>query len=115
MNEKIYNLAKELNEVMNNDPRFIRLNELEKKLENDDEVIALAYQKDLASTSYSDILKIYPEDSKEAKASREKLIEAKTKLESHPLVKEYNKVYVEIRMLLLEVNNILFKDFRGNC
>ena len=115
MNEKIYNLAKELNTLLNNDPRFVKLGELEKKMENDEEVISLAYQKDKASLEYSDILKYYKEDSKEAKEKRNLLIEAKTNLETHPVVKEYNRAYAEVRMLLLEVNRILFKDFRGKC
>ena len=115
MNEKIYNLTKELKSLLDADPRIVKLNELEKQIESDEEVIALAYAKDVASTEYSDILKIYSEDAPEAKSCRDKLIEAKTKLESHPLVKKYNKTYVEVKFLLLEINRILFKDYRGNC
>ena len=115
MNEKIYNLAKELKELIDNDSRIKKLNELEKKINDDHEVMVLAYQKDVAASEYSDILKIYSEDSKEAKEKRMKLVEAKTKLESHPLVKEYNKAYVDVKFMLLEINRILFKDYRGNC
>ena len=115
MNEKIYNLAKELKELIDNDSRIKKLNELEKKINDDHDVMALAYQKDVAASEYSDILKIYSEDSKEAKEKRMKLVEAKTKLESHPLVKEYNKAYVDVKFMLLEINRILFKDYRGNC
>ena len=48
--DDIYSLSYELKDLLSNDPRIIRLNELEKKMNENEEVMALAYQKDLAVT-----------------------------------------------------------------
>ena len=53
MSKDIYNLAYELKELLDNDERIKKLNSLETKMNNDDAVIALAYQKDMACLSYS--------------------------------------------------------------
>ena len=46
--DDIYSLSYELKDLLTNDPRTIRLNELEKKMNESEEVMALAYQKDVA-------------------------------------------------------------------
>jgi cell fate (sporulation/competence/biofilm development) regulator YlbF (YheA/YmcA/DUF963 family) len=95
-----------LKEALMNDPRIIRLNDLEKKMNEDDSVMALAYQKDVASSRYSDILSIYcKEDAPEVKKAREELIEAKTTLYEHPLVREYLDVYQSVRSIYQRINN----------
>ena len=116
MDSKIYNLAKSLNEEINNDPRVIKLNELEKALNDSYEVYTLSNKKDEALEEYSRLKEIYPEDSEELKASLLKLKDAKEKLNNFPLVKEYLAQYALVRDLYLEVDNILFSEFRkGNC
>lgn len=116
MDDKIYFLAKELKITLDNDERIIRLNEIEKRMNDNEEVMALSYRKDLASDKYSDLLKIYSEDDEIVLNARRELIARKEELESHPVVKEYLKAYSEVRMLLFELNNILFRDFKGgNC
>ena len=116
MDSKIYNLAKSLNEEINNDPRVFKLNELEKALNDSYEVYTLSNKKDEALEEYSRLKEIYPEDSEELKASLLKLKEAKEKLNNFPLVKEYLAQYALVRDLYLEVDNILFSEFRkGNC
>lgn len=97
-----------LKEALMNDPRIIRLNDLEKKMNEDDSVMALAYQKDVASSRYSDILSIYcKEEAPEVKKAREELIEAKTTLYEHPLVREYLDVYQSVRSIYQRINNII--------
>ncbi len=116
MDSKIYNLAKSLNEEINNDPRVIKLNELEKALNDSYDVYVLSNKKDEALEEYSRLKDIYDEDSEELKASLLKLKEAKEKLNNFPLVKEYLAQYSIVRDLYLEVDNILFSEFRkGNC
>ena len=110
----IYQEAGLLKEKINSDPRVLLLNELEKKMNEDEEVMALAYQKDVASSIYSDTLNHYSSESKEAEEALKKLHEAKYKLDSHPLVKEYLKAYQEVRKLYEEVNEILFSNFSAN-
>lgn len=110
MDNNVYQLSLELKNKLDNDPRVIKLNELEKKMSEDKEVISLAHAKDVASSEYSDILNHYAQDSDTAKKYQKKLYAAKKALDEHPLVKEYLKAYSEVRSLYSEINAILFKD-----
>ena len=112
MDASIYNLTLELKELMKNDERFIRLNELEKKMNDNEEVMRLSYLKDATNNEYNDALKYYSEDDEHVLKARLKLKEAKEKLDTHPVVKKYLEAYKEVRDLLLEVNDILFGDLK---
>ena len=103
--------TKKLKESLNNDQRIIRLNELEKKMDENEEVMALAYKKDMASIEYSDALNHYPENSEEVQKALQKLHESKLNLDNHPLVKEYLVAYKEVRELYAKINEILFSNF----
>lgn len=110
----IYSLSYELKDLLTNDPRIIRLNELEKKMNEDEEVMALAYQKDLAVSSYSDALNHFAKDSEEVKKAQHDLHLKKEALDNHPLVREYLKAYSEVRDLCLSINDILFSNLNLN-
>ena len=114
MSNDVFIKASELKEKLNNDPRVVLLNQLEQEMNDSEEVMALAYQKDMASVAYSDILNHYSEDSEEAKSALKKLHEAKLKLDSHPLVKQYLKAYSDVRDLYNEINMVIFSDFSAN-
>lgn len=114
MEENIYLKAEKLKELLNQDERIIHLNELEQKMNGDEEVMALAYQKDMAATIYSDTLNHFSEESEEAQRALKKLHEAKLQLDNHSLVKEYLSIYKEVRELYDEINRILFSNFNGN-
>ena len=113
MDEKIFFLTDELKKEMDNDPRFLKLQEKEEKMNNSEEVMRLAYQKDLKSDRYNDLLKIYDDKHPLVVQARKELVEAKTNLESHQFVKEYLQAYIEVKKLLYKVNEILFVDFKG--
>ena len=81
MSKDIYNLAYELKELLSNDERIVLLNSLDEKMNNNNEVIALAYQKDMACLKYSDALNHYAEQSKEVKAAQKELYEKKLALQ----------------------------------
>ena len=49
--EKIYNLSYELKDLLVNNSRIVLLNNLEEEMNNNDEVMALAYKKDDKATS----------------------------------------------------------------
>ena len=114
MNKDIYLKAENLKELLDQDPRIIKLNELEQKMDEDEEVMSLAYKKDMAAVKYSDVLNHFSEDSEEAQKARKELHEAKLKLDNHPVVKEYMKAYIEVRDLYNELNEILFANFNSN-
>ncbi len=110
MVSNIYLLAGELKDLLDNDERLIRLNKLENELNNNEEVMALSYQKDLAVSAYSDALNHFANDSEEIKQYQHELFLKKEALDNHPLVKEYLKAYSEVRDLYFQINEILFND-----
>lgn len=112
--DDIYSLSYELKDLLTNDPRIIRLNELEKKMNENEEVMALAYQKDVAATEYSDALNHFAKGSKEVKKAQHNLHIKKEALDNHPLVRDYLKAYSEVRDLYFELNDILFSHLNLN-
>ena len=108
MNQDIYNLAYELKDLLSNDERICLLNSLEEKMNNDHEVISLAYQKDMACLKYSDALNHYSEDSKEVKDAQRELYEKKLSLDNNEIVRNYLKAFSDVRDLYREINDILF-------
>lgn len=110
MVSNIYLLAGELKDLLDNDERIIRLNKLENELNNNEEVMALSYQKDLAVSSYSDALNHFANNAEEMKKYQHDLFLKKEALDNHPLVKEYLKAYSEVRDLYFQINEILFND-----
>ena len=108
MMKDIYETAYELKDLLSQDERIKRLNELEQKMNSDNEVIALAYQKDVAVSNYSDILNHFSEDSEEVKKAQRELYEKKLALDTHPLVRQYLDAYKEVRDLYIQMNALLF-------
>lgn len=106
-------LAYQLKKLLDDDPRFISLNEKEKAMESSEEVMALSYNKELKETYLSDALKHFAKDSVEVKKAHVELFHANDKLESHPLVKEYLLAFKEVDNVLKEINKIIFDDFKG--
>ena len=114
MESKTYFAAIKLKEEIHSCEEFIELLINEKEMENNDEVIFLAYQVDQKATRYSDSIKLYDEQSKEVVEARRELFLAKKELEEHEIVRKYLKSYQGVRLILDEINNILFKDISIN-
>lgn len=114
MNEEIYSLAYELKELLSSDERIILLDSLEKEMNKNEEVMALAYQKDLAVSAYSDALNHYSENSEEVKKAQKELFEKKSNLDRHPLVRQYLDAYSKVRDLYFLLNDILFSNLSIN-
>ncbi|MCB9498214.1 MAG: YlbF family regulator [Erysipelotrichaceae bacterium] len=108
MENDIYEQTYALKEALKKDSRLIRVNQCEEKMNDSDEVMALAYQKDLAASHYAELLNIYPEDSEEIRSARLALQKTKVALESYPLVRDYLKAYAEVRDLYFMMNDKLF-------
>ena len=111
MNDALLLSLENLRDCIESDPRVLRLNELDKKLNEDEEVMKLAYQKDMALLSYEDALKHFKEDSKEVRDAQKRLHEAKLQLDLNSLVKQYNEAYKEVRLMYEKINKILFDPF----
>lgn len=109
-NSLIESLSK-LKDAIKNDPRVLKLEELDKQLNNDEEVMKLAYKKDMALLAYEDALKNFKEGSKEVSEAQKSLHKAKLDLDNHSLVKQYNEAYKEVRHIYDMINEQLFNDF----
>ena len=108
--QDIYSLSYELKELMSQDERVILLNKLEKEMNDNEEVMVLAYQKDLAISNLNDAINHFGENSKEAKEAQHELFLKKEALDNHPLVRDYLKAYQEVRELYFNLNDILFSN-----
>ena len=113
MQEEVITLAYNLKDLLKNDGRIILLNQYEKEMEENEEVMRLCYLKDTANSHYNDMLKIYDKDSLEVSNALKELYLRKKEFEEHPLVRRYLKQYQEVKNLYNEINNILFKDINA--
>ncbi len=110
MDKTIIEKAYELKKLLNEDERVKKLNSLEEKMNNDDQVILLAYKKDMAADKYAEMVRLFKDDSEEANNARKELSLAKANLDKNPLVMEYTKAFQEVRKLYEEINAELFSD-----
>ena len=111
MNETIVKATYALKNDLNNDERIILLNELENKLNSNEEVMALSYAKDVAADKYNEMVRLFKDGSEEASLALKQLSIAKANLDNHPLVREYVKAYQKVRELYSEINGILYSSF----
>lgn len=114
MNEKIFDLASKLSNSLENNPKVKELNILEKELNNSYEVYLLSQKKDRCLEVYTRLKEAYGEDNKEVVEVLKKLKASKEELSNHHLVKKYLSIYNEIRDLYMEVDHILYSDFKGS-
>ena len=108
--QDIYSLSYELKDLLSQDERVVLLDKLEKEMNTNEEVMALAYQKDLAINNLSDAINHFGENSEEAKNAQHELFLKKEALDNHPLVRQYLKAYQEVRELYFNLNDILFSN-----
>ncbi len=106
----IYSLSYELKDILSQDERDLLLNKLEQEMNANEEVMRLAYQKDVAVSKYSDVLNHFDENSEEAKKAHHEMFLAKEALDNHQLVRKYLNAYKEVRDLYFEINDILFSN-----
>ena len=111
MEDRLYSRTISFKRTLANDPRVVKLEEIEKRMEKDEDVIRLAHQKDLCERDFEDALKHFGEGSKEAKEAQKKLYAAKTDLDKNDLAAEYLRSYGEVRSIYQLINEALFHDF----
>lgn len=112
MDEKLFELSTKLKTAIQNDSRVEALNLAEKEMENDKSARILSYKMDCAVNEYSEMIRIFGQDSKEAKKAQKILYEAKKELEQLPSVRLYLSKYKDVRVLYEEINKTLFDDFK---
>ena len=106
-------LAYQIRDLLNSDERFILLNEKEKAMEEDKEIMSLAYNKEMKEIYLSDMLRHFDKNSPEVKRARLELFHANEKLNAHQKVIEYLEAYKNVEEIIDKINKVLFKDFKG--
>ena len=114
----IYSKIDELSEELHSRECLQKIKEVEKRMENDPEVISLYLAFEKVQREYSSSLNHYEEDAPELISLQKLLYEKKLKLDSHPLVEEYYSLLKEVNEPLRYLEMRLLSRFRinkGNC
>ena len=110
MNDRLETALNDLAKLLKEDARVLRMREAEGRMNQDSEVIALSKQLEEAERSYSEALAT--NDSNLIEKKKKDLYESKLALDTNPLVSEYTKLYVEVRDLYAQIDDILFGPYR---
>lgn len=112
MNEKLYSKIDRLNEALKKSLLYKKMIKAENQMNESEEVKSLAKIKDEALNKYNEMVYLNGPSSIENEKYLKELHLSKKKLEEHKLVKKYLKYYSKYHFLLIEINMILFKDFK---
>ncbi len=108
MNIELINDVNKIKEYLKNSKEYLDLKEAENKMDNDDEVKVLSYQKDKAMMVYNDDLKIFDRNSPEALKSHKYFSDSVYLLNHHPLVENYVSKLMIYNELLEKINKEIF-------
>lgn len=108
MTNNLMNKLDELKSAIEQDSSVLELERLNKIINADENVMRLAYRKDMAVLAYEDALKHYTKDSLEVGNAQKSLYEAKLALDSNPLVIQYNDAYKKVKAIYTSINEELF-------
>lgn len=112
MEEKLIRSLNELKEALAGDPRVIALNEAEQSLYEDPALIELVKKKNAAEEEYQLALRIYGEKDEKTKEKERTLYEAKLEMDMNETAKKYSELYIVVRDLYMQIDDILFSPFR---
>ena len=111
MNESLLEKATKLKEEIDTLPEVVELERLSKVLNEDEDVMRLAYKKDVCVTEYEDALRHFGDNSEEVLRTQKALHQAKLELDNNPLVKQYNEQYKKVRKIYDKINEEIFNPF----
>ena len=111
MDQILLEKASKLKEELDNLPEVKELERLNKLLNENEDVMRLAYRKDMAATKYEDAMRYFGKDSDEAIEAQKQLHLAKLELDKHELVMAYNKQYKIVREIYDRINKEIFDPF----
>jgi len=111
MDQILSEKASKLKEELDSLPEVKELERLNKLLNNNEDVMRLAYKKDMAATKYEDAVRFFGQDSSEAIEAQKCLHLAKLELDKNELVIAYNKQYKIVREIYDKINKEIFNPF----
>ena len=111
MDQILLEKASNLKEELDNLPEVKELERLNKLLNESEDVMRLAYKKDMCATKYEDAIRYFGKESDEATEAQKQLHLAKLELDKHQLVIAYNKQYKIVREIYDRINKEIFDPF----
>ncbi len=108
MNEELLLKCYELNELIHESKEYQEFIKIEEKINHNEELMKLAYKKDLVIMDYEDALKHFSKNSKEVLKEQIKLKEIMDQINSIDDVKIYNEKLNNLNKLYEEIDNKLF-------
>ena len=111
MNQNVLEKSYELKSAIDSSPEVKELERLNKLLNENEEVMRLAYRKDVCTTKYEDAVRYFGQNSDEARNAQKDLYQAKLELDNNELVKAYNNQYKIVRKIYDKINEELFNPF----
>ena len=107
----IYDLAFTLHNAIESHPDVILLKELETKIKNDAQVLALAKKCEALQLNLNELLEYLDVENVKVKEVRHELSARKFELDTNPFVSEYNAQYKKVSKIYDHVSQVLFEDF----
>lgn len=111
MDQILLEKASKLKEELDNLPEVKELERLNKLLNENEDVMRLAYRKDMCATKYEDAVRYFGKDSDEVIEAQKALHLAKLELDKHELVVAYNKQFKIVREIYDRINKEIFNPF----
>ncbi len=111
MDQILLDKASKLKEELDSLPEVKELERLNKLLNENEDVMRLAYRKDIAATKYEDAVRYFGQNSDEAIEAQKCLHLAKLELDKNELVILYNKQYKKVREIYDRINKEIFNPF----
>ena len=108
MNQNVLEKSYQLKSAIDSSPEVKELERLDKLLNENEEVMRLAYRKDVCATKYEDAIRYFGQNSKEASTAQKALYQAKLDLDNNELVKQYNLQYKKVRNIYDKINKEIF-------
>lgn len=111
---ELITLARDLKEALEEDDRVVLLNQLDKQLSQNQTLLALSEHYQRSQTNYQSMWESYGDDSPHLLRARAELHQVKIQVDSHPLVRDYLKVYGQVREIYSWIQLKIFSPFKSH-
>jgi cell fate (sporulation/competence/biofilm development) regulator YlbF (YheA/YmcA/DUF963 family) len=111
---EIIALAHDLKSVLEADERVQSLTVLDQQLNQHQTLLNLTETYQRAQANYQSMWESYGDDSPHLLRARAELHQAKTLVDSHPLVRDYLKAYGLVRVLYTQIQQRIFAPFKAH-
>jgi cell fate (sporulation/competence/biofilm development) regulator YlbF (YheA/YmcA/DUF963 family) len=111
---EIITLAQNVKDDLESDERVLKLNELDKALNQNQTLLLLTETYQRAQNNYQSMWESFGDDSPQLLRARSELHQVKIQVDSHPLVRDYLKAYGLVRVLYTQIQQRIFAPFKAH-